>query len=96
MGNKNKNEEVEMKAVYMENGSSYLAITKDGKIKRKGSFKKKEDKQLSEDSSAAIIAIALEEYFVNNIPVEDTIVNNKNIYDFYIGVKKVKTKKKAS
>lgn len=82
-------EEVPMKAIYMENVSSYIAITENNKVKRKGIFKKIEDKTLKDDSSSNIVAIALEQYFVNNIPIRQTIENHKDIFDFYIGVKKI-------
>ena len=34
-----------------------------------------------------IVQIALYEYFINNIPIETTIYNHKNIYDFCIRLK---------
>jgi len=34
------------------------------------------------DNSFRIVPLALQEYFVNNIPVEHTIKNHTNIYDF--------------
>ena len=34
-----------------------------------------------------IVPIALYEYFINNIPIEQTIKNHKNIYDFCIRLK---------
>lgn len=81
---------VKIKYMFMENISSYLSVTDRGDIKRIGKFKKREDKLLSEDSSANIIAIALEEYFVNNISVESTILQHKDIFDFYMFAKKDK------
>lgn len=81
-------EAVPMKAVYLHNVSSYIAITESGKVKRKGAFKKDTDKELKDDSSANIIAIALEQYFINGVPVRKTIENHQNMFDFYIGMKK--------
>lgn len=80
---------VPIKAIYLENVSSYIAIQEDGKIKRKGSFKKLEDRELKDDSSAMIVPIALEQYFVNGIPIRETIEKHTYIFDFYIGVKKI-------
>lgn len=34
-----------------------------------------------------IVPIALKEYYVNNIPIEETIKNHKNIYDFCLRLK---------
>lgn len=62
--------------------NDYLAIKTDGEIKKKGDFLT--DFELHKNKSARIVPIALENYFVNNIPVETTIKNNKNIYDFCI------------
>lgn len=44
-------------------------------------------KEIHKDPSAKIIAIALKDYFVNNIPISHTIKNHKNIYDFCIRLK---------
>ena len=44
-------------------------------------------KEIHKDPSARIIAIALKEYFINNIPVSHTIKNHKNIFDFCIRLK---------
>jgi hypothetical protein len=44
-------------------------------------------KEIHKDPSAKIIAIALKEYFINNIPVSQTIKNHKNIFDFCIRLK---------
>ena len=60
--------------------NDYLAIKTDGEIKKKGDFLT--DFELHKNKSARVVPIALEQYFVNNIPVEETIRNHKNIYDF--------------
>ena len=60
--------------------NDYLAIKTDGEIKKKGDFLT--DFELHKNKSARIVPIALEQYFVNNIPVEHTIRNHSNIFDF--------------
>ncbi len=60
--------------------NDYLAIKTDGEIKQKGDFLT--DFELHKNHSARIVPIALRNYFVNNIPISDTITNHKNIYDF--------------
>jgi len=60
--------------------NDYLAIKTDGEIKKKGDFLT--DFELHKNKSARVVPIALEQYFVNDIPVEETIRNHKNIYDF--------------
>ena len=60
--------------------NDYLAIKTDGEIKKKGDFLT--DFELHKNKSARICAIALEQYFVHSLPIEDTIRNHGNIYDF--------------
>lgn len=42
------------------------------------------DKELHKNKSMRIVPIAIREYFVNGTPVEQTIKNHKDIYDFCI------------
>jgi len=65
--------------------NDYLAIGTDGKVKLKGDFNK--DVELHKNKSKRIIPLALEQYFVNDIPVEETIKAHRNLYDFCIGKK---------
>ena len=60
--------------------NDYLAIKTDGEIKKKGDFLT--DFELHKNKSARIVPIALEHWFVNGVPVADTISNHTNIYDF--------------
>jgi hypothetical protein len=60
--------------------NDYLAIKTDGEIKKKGDFLT--DFELHKNKSARIVPIALEQWYVNNVPVEQTIRNYNNIYDF--------------
>jgi hypothetical protein len=60
--------------------NDYLAIKTDGEIKKKGDFLT--DFELHKNKSARIVPLALEQYFVSNIPVADTIRGHSNIFDF--------------
>jgi hypothetical protein len=60
--------------------NDYLAIKTDGEIKKKGDFLT--DFELHKNKSARIVPIALEQYFVNDVPVDTTIRNHTNIYNF--------------
>ena len=60
--------------------NDYIAIKTDGEIKKKGDFLT--DFELHKNKSARVISLALEQHFVNNVPVSDTITNHNNIYDF--------------
>jgi hypothetical protein len=57
-----------------------LAIKTDGGIKKKGDFLT--DFELHKNKSARIVPLALEEFFINGMPVSDTINSHRNIYDF--------------
>jgi hypothetical protein len=76
--------------------NNYLGIDIDGKVKTKGCFDI--DLELHKNRSERIVPIAIKRYFVNDVPVEDTIKNhlkvgnygkieNQGIYDFCIGKK---------
>ena len=60
--------------------NDYIAIKTDGEIKKKGDFLT--DFELHKNKSARIVPIALEQFFVNDVPVDTTIRNHTNIYDF--------------
>lgn len=60
--------------------NDYLAIKTDGEIKKKGDFLT--DFELHKNKSARIVPIALDKYYTENIPIDETIRNHKNIYDF--------------
>ena len=59
------------------------------KVKLKGCFEI--DKELHKDQSSTIVPIALKAYFIDNIPIEQTIKNHKDIFDFCIRLKLKKT-----
>ena len=60
--------------------NDYLAIKTDGEIKKKGDFLT--DFELHKNKSARVVPLALERYFVDDVPVSTTIRNHENIYDF--------------
>ena len=72
--------------------NNYIAIQTNGKIKTKGDFidpKATKPEHLLEDPwvlrrgfDKPVIAKALIEYFKNNVPIEKTIKEHKDIYDF--------------
>jgi len=66
-----------------------IADNKGDFIKKKGA-EFKTDFELREKKSKVIIAKALEQYFTNNISIDETIRNHKNIYDFCSRVKSSK------
>ncbi len=80
------------KKLIQKDVNNYIAIKIDGKVKYKGIFEK--DLELHKDNSFYIITKALNEYFVNNIPIEKTIKECNNIYDF-LGVIRVQNTKQG-
>ena len=66
--------------------NDYLAIKKDtAEVKKKGDWLT--DYELHKNKSKKIIPLALEAFYVKGIPVEDTIRNHKNIFDYCCGKK---------
>lgn len=65
--------------------NNYLAVYESGDIKYKGCFEI--NKELHKDPSMRIVPIAVKNYFIDNIPVKDTIYNHKNIFDFCLRLK---------
>lgn len=66
--------------------NNYIAIYTNGKTKCKGSFEF-ENLPLHKNKSSLITRIAIYNYFLYNKPVEETIINHDNIFDFCIGVR---------
>ena len=73
------------KFIYYKTVNDYIALTKDNKIKVKGEFLY--SKELEGSNEFLIIPIAIKEFYVNNIPIEITIKNHNNIFDFTQGKK---------
>ena len=60
--------------------NAYSIQTVDGKVKEKNLFSR--EIQLDKGYNMPVVSIALYEYFVNDIPIKDTIENHDNIYDY--------------
>jgi hypothetical protein len=73
-------EYTEYQKIFRRNVNTYFALLKNGKVKEKGEFLT--TPVLGKGYNSFIIPIALKEYFINNIPIEKTIVSHKNIYNF--------------
>lgn len=84
-------EEVKYQKIVFSTVNDYLAVKQeesDDKIKLKGDFMK--DFELHKNKSDRIVPIALEKYYTENTPIESTIKNWTNIYDFCIRQKSTK------
>lgn len=68
--------------------NNYLAIKPDGKYKAKGDYdyisyrEKYGEVDFSGSFNSPVVSYAVFKYFKDNIPVEETIKNHKDIYDF--------------
>lgn len=71
--------------IYYKSVNDYVGLTTSNKIKVKGEYIY--EKQLEGSNEFLIIPIAIKEYYVNKIPIEQTIKNHNNIYDFCMGKK---------
>lgn len=66
--------------------NNYISVYTNGKYKAKGRCEF-ENIPLHKNKSYSIIPLAVYNYFVHNISIEDTIYNHTNIFDFCAGVK---------
>lgn len=73
-------ERTDYRKIIFSTVNDYLAIKTNGEVKKKGDFLT--DFELHKNKSGRIVPIALEQYFINDVPVDDTIRNHGNIYDF--------------
>lgn len=65
--------------------NSYITVKKNGATKEKGAFLKEVD--LKKAYHMPIVAKALYEYFINSVPVRDTLEKSTDIMDFCISQK---------
>lgn len=80
-------EYVDYKMLVQTSINDYIAVKLDGEVKTKGDFVS--DFELHKNKSARVIPLALQEYFINNKSIEETIKNHENIFDFCLGVKSI-------
>lgn len=71
------------KIIVSRDVNNYFDIQEDGTVEYKGALDPKQYlKELKKGYDMPIVAIAVFEYFVNNIPVMTTLRNHKDILDF--------------
>jgi hypothetical protein len=91
-------EENKYKKVVIRDVNSYIAVDLEGKGKRKGYFSQYKDltgedgsaHEYHKNPSANIIAMALYEYFINGVNVDEFVTNHNNIHDFLYAIKSQK------
>lgn len=71
--------------------NSYVGVTTEGKVKLKGAYEDNATRikngDLHKDFSMGIVTSAVKDYFVNNVPVAETIGNCNDIKEFLIGAR---------
>lgn len=82
-------EETHYKSFFKRDINNFLAETMDNKIKSKGIFEV--DKPIIKSHDFLIISKALQEYFLKNVPIEETILKEEDIYMFCASFKVAKT-----
>lgn len=75
----------EYKSFYQLAVNDYFTVSAKGSIKEKGCFITKT--RLGKGLTPKIIPKAVQAYFLNNVPIEDTIKNCTNIHDFLMSQK---------
>jgi len=75
----------EFTAIYEQSCNNYIAVVPGGKVKTKGVFVS--DQNLLKGFEHPIVKTALIEYFTKNTPIEKTIKDCDNIYDFCISTR---------
>jgi len=74
------------KKVILADVNNYIGVFSNGKTKCKGRFEF-ENLMLHKNKSFLIIRKAIYNYFINNTPIEETVRNSRNIFDFCGAVK---------
>ena len=67
--------------------NAYLAIEPGGKVKHKGAYVPVAKRQYHQDMSSGVVQIAVHEFVVNGVPLEDTIYQHTDAFDFMLSVK---------
>ena len=88
-------EKVQYKAMFIRDVNNYLAVKKSGGIKRIGAYAYEtphdnpytRERQWNQDHSMLVIRKAAEAFMVHGTPIEEFIMNHRDIHDFQLSVK---------
>ena len=81
-----KLEHDEYSKLFLGDVNNYIAVYKNGETKCKGRFEFK-NLMLHKNKSFQVIPKAIYDFFINNITPEDSLMANKNIFDYCGGAK---------
>ncbi|MGH2622235.1 MAG: hypothetical protein ACRDE7_01075, partial [Sphingobacterium sp.] len=76
---------LKIKALYAAVVNNYVEIQENGEVKHKGRYSF--NREITQNPSALIVPKAVSKYFVEGVPVEKTIRECKDIFDFCIRAK---------
>lgn len=74
----------EVDGIWLRDVNNYIIKESNGKIKSKGIYRIWNELKLHEGHSMNIVAYAVRQYFINNIPIDKTIKEGTNILDYCI------------
>ncbi len=77
--------EEKFEKMILKDVNNFLFVTEKGKLKKKGSFVT--EISLKTGFEYPVVPLAVEQYLINHIPVEHTVTNHTDIYDYCISQK---------
>lgn len=88
-------ESARYKSMFVRDVNNYLAVTTEGKVKRKGAYCSEtaldnpftQELGWHKDHSKLIVPIAAEAQMVRGVPVAETVKNHQNAWDFVCSIK---------
>lgn len=86
-------ETVSYDQMHVRDVNNYIAVDTKGKVKRKGKYEYDLAKLelWNKNFNALVVPRAVEQYFLNKVPLREFIINHADTYDFFLCTKKGKT-----
>ena len=78
-------EYVTYQTMFIKDVSNYIAVTDKGKVKLKGVYEL--DKEIYKNQSMRVVKLAVYNYLIKGIPIERTIKDHTNLFDFKKSIK---------
>ena len=73
-------ESVEYQRMHIRDVNNYVAVSVDGKVKRKGAYEYKREHH--QNHSAMVVPIVAEQALLHGVNIEDAVYNHPDIFDF--------------
>ncbi len=71
--------------IWIRDVNNYIALKKDGGVKKIGAYK--DSLEWHQNHSSLVVQKAVEAYLIKNIPIEETILNHNDPFDFMLNYK---------